>query len=175
MNDWLKRAAGILGRLKPPKGWRFRFWWPEEWWRRAALVTLYILGPPVVLDLLFPPPIARGDIVSGVVMDRRGAVRGVLLAALALAATGFVALGIWQVQRLHWKRALVARVDGRIHAPAQPPPPPASWPGVSAARDEYRHVVLRGRYLAGRQTRVQALTELGTGASTPLIGGQAAK
>lgn len=74
MNDWLKRAAGILGRLKPPKGWRFRFWWPEEWWRRAALVTLYILGPPVVLDLLFPPPIARGDIVSGVVMDRRGAV-----------------------------------------------------------------------------------------------------
>ncbi|HEY1069170.1 MAG TPA: SURF1 family protein [Thermomonas sp.] len=96
-------------------------------------------------------------------MDRRGAVRGVLLAALALAAAGFVALGVWQVQRLHWKRALVARVDSRIHAPAQPPPPPASWPGVSAARDEYRHVVLRGRYLAGRATRVQALTELGAG------------
>ena len=34
---------------------------------------------------------------------------------------------------------------------------------MSAARDEYRHVVLHGRYLAGRQTRVQALTELGAG------------
>lgn len=96
-------------------------------------------------------------------MDRRGAVRGVLLAALALAAAGFVALGVWQVQRLHWKRALVARVDSRIHAPAQPPPPPARWAGVSAARDEYRHVVVHGQYLAGRQTRVQALTELGAG------------
>lgn len=96
-------------------------------------------------------------------MDRRGAVRGVLLAALALAAAGFVALGVWQVQRLHWKRALVARVDSRIHAPAQPPPPPARWAGVSAARDEYRHVVIHGHYLAGRQTRVQALTELGAG------------
>lgn len=96
-------------------------------------------------------------------MERRGAVRGVLLAALVLAAAGFVALGVWQVQRLHWKRALVARVDGRIHAPAQPPPPRARWPGVSTARDEYRHVVLRGRYLAGRPTRVQALTELGAG------------
>ncbi|HTL14963.1 MAG TPA: SURF1 family protein [Thermomonas sp.] len=96
-------------------------------------------------------------------MARGRALRIVLLAALALAAAGFVALGEWQVQRLHWKRALVARVDSRVHAPARPPPPPASWAGVSAARDEYRHVVLHGRYLPGRGTRVQALTELGAG------------
>ena len=96
-------------------------------------------------------------------MQRHGVIRGVLLAALALAATGFVALGIWQLQRLEWKRALVARVEGRIHAPAQPPPDRSTWPQVNAERDEYRHVAIAGRYLSGRETRVQALTELGGG------------
>lgn len=96
-------------------------------------------------------------------MDRRGVIRGVLLAALALAAASFVALGVWQLQRLEWKRALVARVEGRIHAPAQPPPARSSWPWVNTERDEYRHVAIEGRYLGGRETRVQALTELGAG------------
>ena len=96
-------------------------------------------------------------------MQRHGVIRGVLLAALALAATGFVALGIWQLQRLEWKRALVARVEGRIHAPAQPPPARSTWPQVNTERDEYRHVAIAGRYLRGRETRVQALTELGGG------------
>ncbi len=63
-----------LKRLAPPKGWRFRFWWPPEWWRRAALVVLYVFVPLLLADLLFPPPIWRADTVSGVVMDRRGAV-----------------------------------------------------------------------------------------------------
>ena len=83
-------------------------------------------------------------------MDRRGVIRGVLLAALALAAAGFVALGIWQLQRLEWKRALVARVEGRIHAPAHSPPARPSWPRVNTARDEYRHIAIKGRYLRGR-------------------------
>jgi surfeit locus 1 family protein len=96
-------------------------------------------------------------------MDRRGAIRGVLLTSLALAAAGFVALGIWQLQRLEWKRALIARVDSRIHAPALPPPARSDWPKVNAERDEYRHVAIAGRYLRGRETRVQALTELGAG------------
>jgi len=74
MHELLKRAAGFLGRIKPPKGWRFRLWWPEEWWRKGALIALYILVPPMTLDLLLPPPIQRGDVISGVVMDRRGAV-----------------------------------------------------------------------------------------------------
>jgi len=63
-----------LGKLLPPKGWRFRLWWPPEWWRRVALVVLYVLAPVVVIDWVFPPPLHRGDVVSGVVMDRRGAV-----------------------------------------------------------------------------------------------------
>ena len=94
---------------------------------------------------------------------RRGVIRGVLLAALALAAAGFVALGIWQLQRLDWKRALIARVEGRIHAPAQPPPASSAWPRVKTERDEYRHVAMEGHYVRGRGTRVQALTELGAG------------
>lgn len=74
MHELLKRAAGFLGRFKLPEGWRLRFWWPEEWWRKAALVTLYVLAPVLLIDLLFPPPIHRGDVISGVVMDRRGSV-----------------------------------------------------------------------------------------------------
>jgi len=53
-------------------------------------------------------------------MDRRGAVRGMLLAALALAAAGFVALGVWQVQRLHWKQGVLARIEALKTAPALP-------------------------------------------------------
>lgn len=67
---WTDRIRKAL----PPKGWRFRLWWPPEWWRRVALVLLYVLVPLVLVDWLLPPPLYRADVVSGVVMDRRGAV-----------------------------------------------------------------------------------------------------
>ncbi len=51
-----------------------KLWWPPEWWRRAALVALYVLVPVMALDFFFPPPLARANTYSGVVMDRRGAV-----------------------------------------------------------------------------------------------------
>jgi surfeit locus 1 family protein len=85
----------------------------------------------------------------------------VVLAATALAFAGFCALGVWQVQRLHWKLDLIRRVDSRVHA--APVAAPADWAGVGAARDEYRHVRVAGRFLAGRDTRVDALTDLGAG------------
>jgi len=53
-----------------PRNW----WWPAEWWRKAALVVLYVLLPLMAVDFLFPPPLKRFQEVSGVVMDRRGAV-----------------------------------------------------------------------------------------------------
>ena len=37
------------------------------------------------------------------------------LACALLALLGFVALGIWQVQRLGWKLELIARVDQRVN------------------------------------------------------------
>ncbi|MGY8637717.1 SURF1 family protein [Bradyrhizobium sp. 14AA] len=83
-----------------------------------------------------------------------------------LSLTAFVlliALGVWQIERRAWKLALIDRVEQRVHAPAQPIPSSASWPAVSVANDEYRHVSLTGRFLHDRETLVQAVTEEGPG------------
>lgn len=44
--------------------------------------------------------------------SRRFALPVLILVALAI----LVSLGTWQVQRLHWKEALLARIDSRIHS-----------------------------------------------------------
>lgn len=96
------------------------------------------------------------------------------LTVLSLAAFALlIALGIWQVERRAWKLALIDRVEQRVHAPAQPVPSPASWPAVSAANGEYRHVSASGRFLHDRETLVQAVTEEGPGywVLTPLARG----
>ncbi|WNJ94019.1 SURF1 family protein [Bosea sp. 685] len=86
----------------------------------------------------------------------------VLLGALALIGIlGFLALGLWQVQRLGWKQALIARVESRIHAAPAPAPGPAGWAAV--ADDEYRRVRVSGLFQQDRQTFVQAVTERGGG------------
>ncbi|WP_175525584.1 SURF1 family protein [Bosea sp. OK403] len=77
---------------------------------------------------------------------------------------GFLALGIWQVQRLGWKQALIARVESRIHAEPVPAPGPAAWAAWAAsAADEYRRVRLSGLFQRDRETFVQAVTERGGG------------
>jgi surfeit locus 1 family protein len=88
-------------------------------------------------------------------------VKRILLAALALlAALGFTALGIWQVERRAWKLDLIARVEAGVHAPPAPPP---GWRAFDAASQEYRRVRLRGTYLCDRETLVQAVTARGAG------------
>jgi surfeit locus 1 family protein len=96
---------------------------------------------------------------------RRKAARPPLwLTVLSLTAfVVLIALGVWQIERRAWKLALIDRVEQRVHAPAQPIPSPASWPAVSAANDEYRHVDVAGRFLHDRETLVQAVTEEGPG------------
>ncbi|WP_457332888.1 SURF1 family protein [Rhizobacter sp. P5_C2] len=85
--------------------------------------------------------------------------RAALTAAAALLFAGFAALGTWQVQRLSWKLDLIERVEQRVRAaPVEAPAGP-----VSAATDEYRHVVLHGRLLHAQETLVQAVTEQGPG------------
>jgi surfeit locus 1 family protein len=85
--------------------------------------------------------------------------RAALIAAAALLFAGFAALGTWQVQRLFWKLDLIERVEQRVHAaPVEAPAGP-----VTAAADEYRHVVLHGRLLHAHETLVQAVTEQGPG------------
>ncbi|MDQ8037469.1 MAG: SURF1 family protein [Pedobacter sp.] len=87
----------------------------------------------------------------------------VALAALVLACSGFSALGIWQLYRLQWKLALIERVETRIHATPVSPPAKSAWPTISKQDDEYRHVLLAGRYLGNHDSLVKAVTELGPG------------
>jgi len=82
---------------------------------------------------------------------------------LSVAFVGFLALGIWQVQRMAWKHDLIARVDARVHAAPVPAPARAQWPAVSEASDGYRHVSVAGRFEPGMESRAQAVTELGAG------------
>lgn len=101
---------------------------------------------------------------------RRKGKRVLALAAAGLAFAGFMGLGVWQVQRLAWKEALIATVDARVAAPPSPPPGPAAWPLVTAAADGYRHVRVHGVFDNARETLVQAVTEAGPGfwVMTPL-------
>lgn len=94
---------------------------------------------------------------------RRTVARVVSLVVLALVFVGLLALGIWQVERRAWKLDLIQRVEARIHAAPVAAPGPAQWPSISAARDEYRRVVVEGRFLPAYAVRVQALTGIGPG------------
>lgn len=74
--------------------------------------------------------------------------------ALAVVVPVLAALGTWQVQRLAWKEALIARVAARVDAAPTPLPPIAE---IAAAPDEafeYRHVTLAGTLDTGREFHV---------------------
>ena len=76
---------------------------------------------------------------------------------MALLSAGLLALGLWQLQRLQWKEALIARVDQRVHAA------PTAAPGAASERDEYLHVRLDGHFIDQAASYVQASTVLGPG------------
>ena len=105
------------------------------------------------------PKSGRGPAAAG----PRAAIRYAVLALVLLLLIGFVALGIWQLERRTWKLALIERVDRRVHAVAVDAPGRERWPGVSVADDEYRHVRVGGRFIADHATWVQAVTEYGRG------------
>ena len=88
---------------------------------------------------------------------------------LSAALAGFVALGTWQIQRMHWKHALIVRVEGFLNAPPVAAPGPGDWAGLQTDHDEYRRVELQGTLL-DREILVQANTRLGAGfwVMTPL-------
>lgn len=81
---------------------------------------------------------------------------GLTLIALIL-FSGFGALGAWQIQRLGWKRDLIARVDARIHAA------PVPAPDTATKADEYRRVTLSGTFLHDKAALTQAVTVRGPG------------
>lgn len=67
--------------------------------------------------------------------------------AAGLAFGVLVALGFWQLHRLQWKEALIARVEARIDGPAAPAPGPAAWPTLDLVELEYQPVSVNGRFL----------------------------
>ena len=90
-------------------------------------------------------------------MTGRWLARGVVALLWTLAIAGLLWLGTWQVHRRAWKLDLIARVDARIHAAPVPAP-------VGATKDdEYRRIVATGAFVPGKDSFVQAVTDLGPG------------
>ncbi|MBY5458599.1 SURF1 family protein [Rhizobium leguminosarum] len=96
--------------------------------------------------------------------------RAIFAVCLILLAAALAALGTWQVERLAWKRDLIARVDQRVHAAPVPAPARADWNKLNAADDEYRRVTAGGTLANDKETLVYASTALGPGywVMTPL-------
>lgn len=95
-----------------------------------------------------------------------------LVGAIALVgAMGFGALGVWQLERLHWKNALIAAVAERTQATPTDPSADGTWNAFDPERDEYRRVAISGRLDHARETLVQAVTAYGGGfwVMTPLL------
>lgn len=113
--------------------------------------------------------------------DRSGSSRSMALRVLLvglglLACAGLFSLGVWQVHRLAWKEALIARVDARLREAPAPLPETARWPALTRDADEYRRTAVQGRYDFSHQVLVRASTALGAGwwVLTPLQAPQGA-
>lgn len=84
------------------------------------------------------------------------------LFTLAMGAI-LIGLGLWQLQRLAWKTAILARIDARTTAPPQPLPDPATWPALNQDDYEYRHVDLDGTFDHSKEALVFRGTAAGPG------------
>ncbi len=71
-----------------------------------------------------------------------------------VAATILLSLGIWQLQRLHWKEAMIARIDARSTQAPQALPPAAEWPDLKPDDYDYRHVEVEGVFEHDKETLV---------------------
>ena len=89
---------------------------------------------------------------------------------MLFALAAFVALGVWQIQRMHWKHDLIARVNARVHAAPVPLPPHSQLVSAPPHSLDYLRVKLSGTYDGARTALTRAATDLGTGywTMTPL-------
>ena len=92
-----------------------------------------------------------------------------LLSILALIVFGcLVGLGVWQMQRLEWKRDLIAELSLRLEAE----PLPLHVASADPQAADYRRVALTGRYLHDREMRVGSRVhrrQAGLGLVTPMV------
>lgn len=82
--------------------------------------------------------------------------RGLVLPGVAagIAFGILVSLGIWQVHRLQWKEALIARVSKRTDSAPVPAPGPEQWADLDMVELEYRPVSVSGRFLDRSEAHV---------------------
>lgn len=71
-----------------------------------------------------------------------------------LAAAILVSLGVWQLQRLAWKKNLIAAIEARANAAPQPLPAIADWPNLRPGDYEYRHVTATGTFEHDKESLV---------------------
>jgi len=79
-----------------------------------------------------------------------------LFVPAVLAFAVLIALGTWQIQRKAWKENLIASLTERLAAPAKEFPPPADWPTLDRARDEYRRVKFEASFDNSREALIFA-------------------
>lgn len=63
-------------------------------------------------------------------------------------------LGLWQLQRLEWKQAIIASMQERMTGPAAPLPPDAVWPALASAGNEYRRYTVSGTFDHAKETYI---------------------
>ncbi len=83
--------------------------------------------------------------------------RGSLLLLSIFAIIGIAiltGLGIWQLRRLEWKLAIIARMESRMSEPATALPPESLWPALEASDNEYKKFRLRGIFDHAREVYV---------------------
>lgn len=75
-------------------------------------------------------------------------------AVTALCVALLAGLGAWQLSRLHWKEALIARIAERMAADPVAAPKRAEWPGLKLDDWSYRRVRLEGVFDNAREAHV---------------------
>ncbi len=71
----------------------------------------------------------------------------------------FSALGVWQIQRLNWKKNLITSAHQRIHLLPIEAPPQNQWTHVTFEKDEYRPVTITGKLLKDKNIFVIAMAQ----------------
>ena len=84
---------------------------------------------------------------------QRGGLIGATLSALIGIAI-LCGLGVWQLERKVWKENLIATLTARLTRAPEPLPPPAQWPRLTQAADEYSRVSFTAEFLAGQEALV---------------------
>ena len=92
-----------------------------------------------------------------------------LLSLFALIAFAIlVSLGLWQVERLQWKEALIAQIEARIHGQPGDLPEASKWAGLKPLDYDYARVRVSGRLDPAREALIfRGAGKVGQGASQP--------